>query len=448
MIRYSKRGQKYVERVSTYQHIQYSGDGHSSHSHTTRGVLSEDGDRPNVSLFANLSTIEQYYGKGVRSYFSYVNFMILMNFIFLICGAVSWGLYMKDKSPTQFELQDFFITNYKQTSEIYWFWTNITMFVLYLTYPIIYYAVEKLISKKKLDEYTGNSDGEENDTIWENDKKRTMYVLSITLTLFVIAVTTTIFFGLLLLEKNLILKFGNVLLFDKISLSVTFNFVISFVFVFLNGIWKSLSFKLTNLENNQTWSAYRISQAFKLISFKLISAISLFTLTPFILDPLNSCIETQNAENFFFIVVMDAFFINFVAEICLPLITRAVRKGLRLEEKEKPEFNISEELQQLFYRQLILNIAFIVFPMISAIGFLGLLCQYLFDRIKFKYVCSDTHYVEQSFVTFLVICSSILGLLTLITFPNGGLWMLFLPKLLPIGYQNCTMTGAIDRLFM
>ena len=444
MYRHTKRGQRYTQRMTEHEESRYNDD-------VYYGNIYNENTKPSVPLFAKLETIESHYGKGVRSYFTYVNFIILLNFIYVLCGVISWGMFMnQNKNP--FDFQDFFITNYvKNVSDKYWFWTNCTILFLSFSSGVLYYIFYKISIKCSTDgTYMSINGGGEssyhNDNILDNMVKNTRYMLSIGLTMVSLSITISIFAGILLLERNIIVRFGDISLFYNITLSTIFNFLTSFIFVLCNNIWKYISFKLTDLENNSTWSKYRISQSLKLIIFKLVSSIVLFVLISVILNPLNDCMDTQYATNFMFIVVIDAFFINFVVEICFPLIGRAIRKCLNCEEKEKPEFNISEELQQLFYRQFILNLAFIVFPMISVVGFVGMLFQYLFDRIKLKYVCSDPHYVDNSFLVFFVISSIVMGFLTLIAFPNGFMWMLFLPKFLPSGFQNCSMTDVISRL--
>ena len=447
MYKYTKKGQRYTERIGPRDYSKYNSDDGYYYSH-----VQTENNKPDVPLFAKLDTIESHYGKGVKSYFTYVNFIIVINFIYVLCGVISWGMFMNE-NKNKFEFQDFIITNYiKNVSDKYWFWTNCTVLILCFFSGMFYYIFDKISAKCS----TGNEQGymtlghhdtkHLDDYIFDNSAKKTRYLISIGLTTFSLTLTISIFAGILLLERNLIARFGDVKLFYNISLSVVFNFLTSFIFVLCNAIWKYMSIKLTDLENNPTWSKYRISQSLKLIIFKLVSAIMLFILISVILNPLNDCMDTQYATNFFFIVVIDAFVINFIVEICVPLVGRSIRKCLNCDEKEKPEFNISEELQQLFYRQFILNLGFIVFPMLSGVGFVGMLCQYVFDRIKLKYVCSDPHYVDNSFLLFFVISSVILAFLTLIAFPNGFLWMGFLPKLLPEGFQNCSMTGAINRL--
>lgn len=92
------------------------------------------------------------------------------------------------------------------------------------------------------------------------------------------------------------------------------------------------------------------------------------------IQPLNGCSFEQAGIQFFLVAIIDVA-VSLVLQLCVPLIVRRF-----WPDREKPEFNISEELLVLVHRQFISFIGVMVFPMLSIMTLIGNLIQYVCCR--------------------------------------------------------------------
>jgi hypothetical protein len=107
---------------------------------------------------------------------------------------------------------------------------------------------------------------------------------------------------------------------------------------------------------------------------------------------------------------------------------------------------VAEDLLQILFRQFIIYIGFFTFPLIGVLGLLSSLSEYAVDRFRLARVCADPHYLPERPGGFLLVFSLVVACGAFITYPNGALWIIFLPQFLPNNFQNCTVVGAINRL--
>ena len=132
-----------------------------------------------------------------------------------------------------------------------------------------------------------------------------------------------------------------------------------------------------------------------------------------------------------------------------PIVLRKLRQCLgssASDEELRPEFDLSEQFLQVLYRQFILYIGILVFPLIGILGVVGNLVEYPLDRLQLLRLCKEPHYIIDTHGSFLLIFLLIVGIVAFLMYPNGAFWVLFLPDFLPAGARNCTMAGAISRL--
>jgi len=47
---------------------------------------------------------------------------------------------------------------------------------------------------------------------------------------------------------------------------------------------------------------------------------------------------------------------------------------------------------------------------------------------------------------FLLLFFGVVVVSAFFTYPNGALWMVFAPSLLPASFKNCSVVGAISRI--
>merc|ERR1711991_95060 len=132
-----------------------------------------------------------------------------------------------------------------------------------------------------------------------------------------------------------------------------------------------------------------------------------------------------------------------------PIVVRKLRLccgSKKSDEELRPEFDLSEQFLSVLYRQFILYVGILVFPLIGLRGVVGNLIEYPIDRLQLLRLCQDPHYIIDTHGTFLLIFLLLVGVVAFLMYPNGAFWVLFLPQYLPTNFQNCSMTDAISRL--
>lgn len=451
-MKHTKKGQKYAARLPILDRD--SGPWHGgSRNITNRNFISLLDDNAfnqvNPRVFDNLDVLEEKFGLGTRLYFTFSKLVIICNALIAICGITSWMFFLFDKNKTwSFTIMDVFVSNYTASMRPIWYWSNCAVFILWGLVGPAYFIYEQIAyrnQKRQADENYWDYE----DMIEENTLKSTQYIRSILLFVLSVGVVGGALYGLLYAQNYVSIKYpSQVILHSGITTSTVMSIPVTIVFVVSNLIWNSLSYVLTTYENNQRWSHFRISQSLKLIMFKIITTTVLYTLMAIVLSQSKeTCLMQSSGTNFFFIVLFDAISTLFLAEIIAPLLNRWIRSRCLAwgcsccnNSNTEPEFTISQELLQTMYRQFIVCIGFIVFPLIGSFAFIISLLQYPVDKIKLIYVCKDPQYIQEFLGPFLLIYSAVIATAVLLTFPNGILWMQFVPSILPMGYQNCTMT--------
>lgn len=425
-IEYTSRGQPYVPRTTSRLAL----------FHFT-----------NISTRSSLNTIEEECGAGTRLYFEYLKFVFLLNLLIAIIGCINWGLFLSnDLPPEPFTWSDLFVTNYTQRSAISWFWTNFAIFCCSWIAGPVYLIWENLYFKRITPKVSAPS---REDVIPQNRGKSSHYLVSAFTVTGCVAFSGTIFYALLEAERYVTLTYGsdNIVLFN-ITAGMLMGIPVSLSFVLCNTIWDFVSFQLTQMENNKTWFRFRVSHGVKLILYKIATGTIMYVLIAKVLpEPPSSCLLESAGNNFLITVVIDILLITIFVQVFLPMIVRAFKVRVLKKATEKPDFDIAEQLLLVLYRQFIINIAVIVVPPIGILGVIATIVQYIMDKYKMIRVCqAPPHYIEEKPGIFLFMVGWLVSAATFLTYPNGTLWMLFIPQYLPNGYQNCSITGAIWNL--
>lgn len=419
MIRYTAKGQKYVERDELHHFV--------SGSHK-------------ISLAsANAESLELHYGAGIRLYFTYMKFAIVWNALLAIAGIVSWAAASKKNSSEGWSA--LFVSSYADSTV--WLPTNSILFAGWWLFGFLYWSWEKFIFVDAPVAVIHLSPPD-SDVIQENVDQSSRHYLGIFCTLGALIIAGAVFYGLLVAQR-LVGTETNTSASGTSETSETINIAmgipLSLSFVICTAIWDTLSYTVTECERCKTWGAFRMSQAVKLIGFKIFASMVMYVLIPFVLVTPQSanCIIESAGTNFFVIVMIDTFLVMIFVNSLLPVI---IRRGVRHffgKEMALPEFNVSDHLLQLIYRQFIIYVGFIVFPLIGVLGLFAICLQYFVDKVQLLHLCQDTHYVREHPGIFLLGFSLFAAATATVAYPNGALWMLYLPHLLPLDLQNCTV---------
>jgi len=106
-------------------------------------------------------------------------------------------------------------------------------------------------------------------------------------------------------------------------------------------------------------------------------------------------------------------------------------------DQSKPDFNLAEEYLELLYRQYIIYMGSMTFPMITMVGFLGNILEFFLDKYRMLYICRKRPKVDahmKKFLTFFLVVSA---LFSIFTFPYGAMWVLGAKSFGPLELSNC-----------
>lgn len=441
------------------------------HTHKGQAYLTGGADRA-----LSERHVERRHGPGIRLYFSFLKFVAATNAIIAACGAISWALYLVDASSSSFGWSSLFVGSYiRGASEPYWVATNVIVFVCAFALGPAYFAWERRYCfRSQVAATFENEDAahqnEEDDVIADNTwKLGPTYELSLFATCAAIASASLLIYVLVVAQRHAIEVYANVgggggvAALTGLSVATLMSLPVTLALVVSNALWTVASYHVTDMEDNKTWGAYRKSQAVKLIAFKLITVSIFYTLVSVMLGNLDTrsgqqvaCLFVSSGTNFAFMFLFDFLGGMLGVELALPLAARWVKErwgrqqawvnSSKFRRITHPEFNIAQELLQVMYRQFLLYIGFLMFPMLGVVCAAMTAAQYHIDRYKLRHICENPHYLNQTLGKFMLgYCSLIFAVATL-SYPNGFLWIVFVPGALPSGYQNCSMTGAISRL--
>lgn len=424
MIRHTEKGQLYLDRPASEQR------------HLDR-------------VFEPLEQVEKKYGVGTRLYFTFLKWITLCNAALAIPGIVSWALFLSDRaaasSTTAFTWGDFFTSAYlRPQSDRYWFACSLVAFISWWFVGPLYYLWERHYTAPRSRRVMTRDE----QIIRENVEKRPDYIFSICATLAYLAVSAVFLYGLIQAQNYVINRYISAEIAPGIGAGTAMTLVVALGFAICHMSWGHVSYYVTRTENNPTWFKFRMSQAIKLIAFKLALPTIMYVLLVFVVETSSEggCNLEFVGINFFLVLVVDVV-LTFALQTLWPVLKRVLYKHCRAESTlEGPEFNIAEDLLQLMFRQFIIYIGFFAFPLMGLLGFLACVAEYAVDRYRLARVCRDPYYLPEKPGLFLLIFIQVAVGAAFITYPNGALWMLFLPNLLPPSLQNCSVTGAIHRL--
>lgn len=406
MEEYTRKGQRYIPRQ----------------------VADRDGARWGSWWRTHLQEVEERYGQGTRMYFTFSKILVFYNACIALISLVAWCSYLYDLGRP-FRAEDFFVGFYPEPS--LWRWTNIALVVFWFAIGPLYYAYERWWCSSGPDLLVagrGVARPQTNVPLWWG------YTLSTLLTLICLAIGSGILYGLAVAQEHVYEMYGR-----NTALANFVTLVVSIGFVLIVQVWDVLAYHVTELEHNRTWFAFRMSLSFKLIGFKIVLATMLYLIISFVVTPPEAaplvatqygCTAVTNSGVQFLILVVGDLVANFVAQVVAPLVTCS-----------QPEFNIAENLLVLSYRQFLLYMGVLMFPLLAALVVVIGTIQYWVDRIRLLRICRETHFIPERPGFFLLLFLWLIAVAALLSYPNGALWILMAPASLPSSFQNCTIAG-------
>lgn len=426
-----------------------------------------------LHVMASHDEIEFKYGAGNRLYFNLLIFVIMTNAIIGLVGIVEWSIYLADplRVPINgiFDWKDFFVSEFLRGRQSKaWFWCSTVMMILYLLLGFSYGIWERFVFRRRPKEhlmYVMKNPEQITDAIPVNiampRRQRYMWrVVSITCAVACFAAATGILYGIIVGENLLIrATFTNRTSLSRATLTSLVSILSGIALAILMLIWNPVCALLTRLERHKSWSRFRISMAAKLIGFRMMCLVVLFVLQAKVLvqyQPNDDCLFLDGGTKMTTILIVDILLMNLISLLQALLSVRVKRFiytrrpqwkpeecDLDDEETLKSEFNLSDELLQIIYRQFVTYIGSMVFPLIAFICLLGAVFEYFFSRWLMLRLTQRPKYIEDALGVFLFVWLMIIAVCAFLFYPIGPLWILYLPQLLPVAYRNCSMVGAI-----
>jgi hypothetical protein len=446
---FTKYGQPYIPRDDIPVMV---------HRSKSRQFLPGEDTDENNPLKISLDKIEKNFGPGTRLYFTFLKFMFFVTCFVGLVAFISWIVFLADPDKTWgFTWADFFVSNYPAStaSSRYWFWSNVVIYIIYNLSVPVYFIWEFCIYSEKHPTYQAFN----KDIIPENIHKKPRYYIGGVIMLGALMVATGIFYGFLSLQDYVSIRQTSGSGTSNGSGAIIFGFTantlmgipVSVSFIVCNMVWNYFSVWITQLENHKRWGTFRFSRSLKITLYKILSATILYLLIALVLTvpPSNQCLLQNSGINFLFTIVIDGLIIVFVETLAPILYRKAKIKWWAADEEDesiKPDFDISEEILQVVYRHFILYLGLMIAPIIGLLGIIVNGIQFYIDRYRIFRVCKKPQYISTKLGTVMLMFVIINVLAVTITYPNGYLWLLFVPDSLPSGFQNCTIVGAIHNL--
>ena len=408
----------------------------------TRNVV-QNGSLESLRLLDSLDTVEKLHGPSTRLYFSFLLFLFCYNGFLALCSFVSWIIAIatiSSSSTSSSSWSSLFVASYTTEDSLNWFWSNVILFCLvWLLSPCFY-----IWSNLKKEEVT--QERVTSDEIVENvlTNRTTRYWLSTCCFLVALSISVAIMYGLIHAQVYVSQEHGDTTLLN-VPLATLMSLPISVWFVFSNAVWDKVSFHLTQWEYNKRWLHFRISHATKLVTFKVTSATLLYLLIAVTLRDSGECSLLQGGINLFISICIDMFLVTVLVKTAIPKLYRWFRQkwhNVSPTSLTGPMFDLSEEYLTALYFQFLFLLTLPLMPLVGVLGTLSPLVQFTMARWKLMEKQHANMYIQGRPTAFLSLSLLFVSLATFLTFPNGLLWLLFLPHTLPIAMQNCSVILA------
>eukprot|EP00761_Pharyngomonas_kirbyi_P011920 gb/GECH01011946.1/.p1 GENE.gb/GECH01011946.1/~~gb/GECH01011946.1/.p1 ORF type:complete len:683 (+),score=139.05 gb/GECH01011946.1/:1-2049(+) len=434
-----------------------------------QGEEEEDEDWEPPKLFSSSKKIREAYGLGVWLYFDFVWNFIFVNFLFFIIQLINFinFVVIAPEEFAEISLNPnvygslFYSSAYPPSLRVMWTVTNSMCVALALLYPLIYWIrVRRIYGKLDEVDTEEEMDLNEFDEIEENKdftRRERLKRRAVTYSLFIFFLLVQIGgVSLLILGQNSISyifldgsqisdssseseseessegssvasstenKSGEIQSFiSSRPVSYTISAAVALVTGGLNFLWGYICLWLTKYEKHPTWTILRKHHTVKLVSFKLLNIFFMSAVRGIFTQ---RCPLEVLGKQYLLQMFADLLLFNAI-EMGIPyaqLKWKQWREG-EVEEKDKPEFDTSDEYLEVLYRQHILYLALPAFPMITFLVFIASILELYLDKYRLIKICQRPPRTQGSIKTFLALFLLIAALLALGNPGSGVLYML------------------------
>jgi hypothetical protein len=201
------------------------------------------------------------------------------------------------------------------------------------------------------------------------------------------------------------------------------------VVTLINVLFNSISGYLTFFERHQLWQDQRRHNTMKLFMFKILNVMAMnFAIGGVAIS--SSCIYSELGRKYLLLIITDLVLGNAI-ELFVPWFQRVILAPMipalqskTSDEAMKPEFDVSQEYLELFYRQFVIYVGQPLFPLLPWVGAVSNIIEYGLDKYKLTKVCQKPKRLDITMKSFLGILLTITSVFAIAMPPTGNAWVL------------------------
>ncbi len=376
-----------------------------------------------------LTEVKTDYGNGIYIYFKYLWYLFLFNVVLSVpalitfIGAAASGL----DDSTYSGLGLLVIASFPSEVKGLWYAMTSIGALLALASPFVYrwYQARIEAAWRGADRIEETVEGE--DIIEENrdatsGERRTRRTVSM------------LVFTVILVGQGILTYYLQLALVSAGSAVVAL--ALSGMLAILNMVWKKISKFLTKYETHRTKREYTEWDTSKVFILKIGSVLSLYVTKSLLgADRADSsdctaadvdcgCPLEDQGQQFFYLIITEIVVGNLV-ELGIPILRVWFRSRKALtsgggDEDLKENFDLADEFTELFYRQFIILLGMVVFPLMALLGAVSLALEMALDKFRLLYFCKKPLVKPDPVRSRLILgCQLAVSVIVLLSYPNG-----------------------------
>jgi len=376
-----------------------------------------------------LTEVKTDYGNGIFIYFKYVWYLMIFNAVLSVpamitfIGAAATGL----DDSTYSGLGLLAISAFPAEVQGLWYAMTSIGVLLALGSPFVYRWYQSRIEAawqgaERTEETVQGADIIEENRDATSSERRTRRTVSM------------LVFLVILVGQGILTYYLQLALVSAGSATVAL--ALSGMLSILNMVWKKISKSLTRYETHRTKREYTEWDTSKVFILKIGSVLSLYITKSLVgvdrtdssnctpLDVDCGCPLEDQGQQFFFLILTEIVIGNIV-ELGIPIMRVWLRSRKSLtsgggDEDLKDNFDLADEFTELFYRQFIIILGMVVFPLMAPLGAVSLALEYALDKYRLLHFCKKPLVKPDPVRSRLILgCQLAVAVIVLLSYPNG-----------------------------
>lgn len=380
--------------------------------------------KPDFS-FRGWSEIESFYGIGIRVYFDFLVYLLVLNGVLSLFPLVGFFVHLGVGAHVSSFIEFvnlFFASSYSPKLYFPWIGLNTANYVIVLVFPFVYWLLVHWTYSRRgihdLEEDLGDPLSSD-ETIAGNLSVSTRSRMVRIMTSYLLFSSIVAVSGLLSSAFTTL----ETVIDEQYQVTVTFwgslavSVAISIITTFTGSLWQNLCYALTNFERHNTWTSWRKHNLFKYVVFKLVLVYIVVNIRIFFSV---QCPIRELGEQYLVQLLLDVFVGN-IAEIIVPPLSSRLLEWWNpekaLAQDNRPEFDVAEEYLELIHRQYIVYCGMVSFPFLPALGVVANFVEFYVDKYRLYKICQKPPLIVGSTKT---LVAGFLGAACILSLLNWG----------------------------